>query len=140
MAPNIDRFSNVLSDLLKDIWPKDLVFALMKIRRESRPLLQRVDLSHVSAAPRISIEEAFVSITRDLSNRGSITFREVVANYDQPIDVVVFFLATLELFKIGIVELEQFTTFGELKLTLKRRLESENLDLSMLGAIDSYEG
>ncbi len=140
-AAKEDKFSNVLSDLLKDVTPRDLVFALTRIKRDNRILPQKVDLSHVSVSPRISIEEAFVSITRDLSNKKSITFKDATRQFDQPIDIVVFFLATLELFKIGIIELEQFTTFGELTLTLAKNVdETVSIDLSKFSLIDSYEG
>ena len=134
-----EKFSSALSDLLEDVVPADLIYALMKIKRDRQPKIQHVDLSHVSASPRISIEEAFASITRELTGRQTISFKELVKGYSQPIDIVVFFLATLELYKIGIVELEQFKTFGELKITLNN---APNLSFSQIVAsesIDTYD-
>ena len=48
---------------------------------------------------------------------GPTTFRAVTEGMESRIDVVVRFLAVLELYKQGLVELDQGRTFGELRIT-----------------------
>jgi segregation and condensation protein A len=72
---------------------------------------QRVETSHV-IAPRLSVSEAVVSLVARLRGRGVATFAELVGQGVLPIEVVVHFLALLELYKRSLVDLEQGEAFG----------------------------
>jgi segregation and condensation protein A len=53
------------------------------------------------------------------------------------LDVVVRFLAVLELFKQGFVDLDQPRTFGDIQIVWLGRDRSE---LEELAAVDAYDG
>ena len=48
---------------------------------------------------------------------GPTTFRRLAGHHRQRLEVIVRFLAVLELYKRGLVELDQATTFGDLEIT-----------------------
>ena len=48
--------------------------------------------------------------------QGSATFRELTADCEDRMHVVVRFLALLELYRDGKVEIEQAATFGEIEV------------------------
>lgn len=72
----------------------------------------KVDLYHV-APIRASVAEVAEKVASDLGGR-RLSFREITAGNTERIEVVLHFLAVLELFKEGRVELFQTSTFGEL--------------------------
>ena len=53
----------------------------------------------------------------ELPDSGPISFRRLTGGLVDKLDVVVRFLAVLELYKHGLVELDQAGTFGELVVT-----------------------
>jgi segregation and condensation protein A len=75
-----------------------------------------VDLSHVQPI-RVSMAEALAAVEERLGGSGTIRFRDLVADCDERIHVVVRFLALLELYRDGKVELAQADTFGEIEIT-----------------------
>jgi segregation and condensation protein A len=75
-----------------------------------------VDLSHV-APIRASVSDAIRDVERRLGELGAARFRDLVADCEERIHVVVRFLAVLELHREGKVELEQAETFGEIRVT-----------------------
>jgi segregation and condensation protein A len=74
-----------------------------------------VDLSHV-APIRASVTEALERVTARLSRRGEAQFRELVRDCRERIQVVVRFLALLELHARGQVALSQAQTFGDIEV------------------------
>jgi segregation and condensation protein A len=73
-----------------------------------------LDLFHVTPV-RYTVAEAMEVVEeRFSSRRGPASFRELVADCRERIDVVVRFLALLELYREGKVELVQADTFGEI--------------------------
>ena len=54
-----------------------------------------------------------------------MSFRALVAGIDDRIEVIVRFLAVLELYKQGIVDVDQVETFGD--LTVCRRTDADSL-------------
>jgi segregation and condensation protein A len=74
-----------------------------------------VDLSHV-APIRASVTEALERVTARLSRRGEARFRELVRDCRDRIQVVVRFLALLELHARGQVALSQAQTFGDIEV------------------------
>lgn len=73
-----------------------------------------LDLFHVTPV-RYTVAEAMEVVERRFSSmEGSTTFRDLVSDCRARIDVVVRFLALLELYREGKVDLVQAETFGEI--------------------------
>ncbi len=68
---------------------------------------------------------------------GRVTFRELTSSLVDRIDVVVRFLAVLELYKQGLIDIDQASSFGEIEVVWTA---SPNLTGADLAAIDVYEG
>jgi segregation and condensation protein A len=77
-----------------------------------RPL-PRVDLDHV-APIRASVTDAVFDLVALLPGAGTVTFTELTAGFGERLDVVVRFLAVLELYKRGWVDLAQPNNLAEL--------------------------
>jgi segregation and condensation protein A len=96
-----------------------------------------LDLFHVSAV-RASVTEAVEELLDELPRSGRISFRQLTSALVERLEVVVRFLAVLELFKQGLVDLEQPTNFGEIEIVwIGGRIASLEADLS---TIDAYDG
>ena len=83
-----------------------------------------VDTDHV-APVRASVKEAVQSVLRLLPEREPMSFRALVAGAPHKLEVIVRFLAILELYKQGFVDLAQFSNFGE--LMVRRLSEGERV-------------
>jgi segregation and condensation protein A len=79
-----------------------------------------VDLSHVTPI-RHTVADAMSAVEHRLSSLdgGQASFRTLVADCEDRIHVVVRFLALLELYREGRVELQQGSTFGEIEIEWK---------------------
>ena len=80
--------------------------------------------------------EAVDELLTELPIVGRINFKRLTGDLVERVEVIVRFLAVLELFKQGIVDIEQFTQFGEIDIVW---VGDADTDLSVL-AIDDYEG
>lgn len=75
-----------------------------------------LDLTHVTPI-RYTIAEAMSAVERRIEGFGrSASFRDLVADCEERIQIVVRFLALLELYRDGRVELHQGDTFGEIRV------------------------
>ena len=93
-----------------------------------------VRLHHVTVDA-VSVAETVVSLAQRLPMMGRVSFRQLIDGLASRIEVIVHFLALLELCKLGHIELGQGATFGE--------VEIEWLDVSSgieIGRVDTYEG
>ncbi len=107
-------FLALTPDLLAGVTPGDLVEAFHRAVR-ARPAAH-VDLGHVTPV-RATVGEVAEEVLAALASRPRLRFRELTqgrAGPLEPMEVVLRFLAVLELFKEGRVELSQASTFGEL--------------------------
>ncbi|MGH9185470.1 MAG: segregation and condensation protein A, partial [Acidimicrobiales bacterium] len=91
-----ERFFDVAPDLLAGVTPDQLraVF-LAAVAPRPKPF---IDLDHV-APIRASVIDAVEELLDELPRAGRITFRELTGSLVERLDVVVRFLAVLELFK-----------------------------------------
>lgn len=107
-----ERFLTLMPDLLAAVTPGDLLAAY---RRATTPRpVAKVDLDHV-APIRISVREVVDELAAALAGRGSpLTFRQLTEGLATPLEVIVCFLAVLELYKEGLVDVDQPTRFGDL--------------------------
>ena len=72
-----------------------------------------VDTEHV-APIRASVRDAIETVLALLPSSGTIRFRDLTVAVPGKLEIIVRFLAVLELFKQGVVDLEQVQSFGEL--------------------------
>ena len=102
-------FAGELATLVPDPLAKIELVDLMDSYR--RVLLRQDETAmpevHITALPRISVEQARSSILDFLENRRIATFDDIIADAKSRIDVVVHFLGILELYKLGTISLAQ---------------------------------
>ena len=108
-----DRFAELAPDVLAGVTAEQLRQAYLKATAP-RPAA-RVMLDHV-APIRASVAEAVDELVDRLPRTGSITFHQLTGSVPERLEVIVMFLAVLELYKRGWVDLAQATTFGELTI------------------------
>ncbi len=94
-----------------------------------------VDLYHVTPI-RFTVAEAVAELIDELPRVERITFRRLTGDLVERVEVIVRFLAVLELYKQGLVELDQPTRFGDIQITWTG---GTDVDADAL-EIDVYEG
>lgn len=136
-----ERFADLTPDLLAGVTPLDLRDAMVRAMTP-RPV-PKVALEHVAVA-RISVTEAVAELIDELPRLGRTTFRDLTGSFVERLDVVVRFLAVLELYKQGMVDLDQPVTFGDLSIIWIGDQSGDDDDRSvfadLMGRIDVYEG
>jgi len=90
-----------------------------------------VRTDHV-APVRASVRDAIETVLALLPERGEIAFRELTYGAGERLEVIVRFLAVLELFKQGIIDLDQAGNFAELMVRPLAEGERVALDLTSL--------
>lgn len=129
-----ERHSGLLPDLLEGVTPEKLVAAMVRaITPRPEP---RIDLYHV-APIRASVSDAVAELVHALPNLRSTTFRELTSTQTERLEVVVRFLALLEMYKQGLVDLEQAERFGDIRV---RWIGDDVMAGTAPFAIDDYEG
>lgn len=106
-----ERFAGLTPDVLAGVTP-DRLRGVMEGLAAPRPRAQVV-LDHV-APVRISVADSVTELSMELARRGQATFRALAAGASSRLEVIVRFLAVLELYKQGAVELDQAGTFADL--------------------------
>jgi segregation and condensation protein A len=114
-----DDFAVHAPDLLAGVTPEELAQAYLRGAAE-RPA-PRVDLSHVTVDT-VSVAEAVSALISLPRSERVTSFRSLVEACTTRIEIIVRFLALLELCKMGRVNLGQGRTFGDLQIDW---LESE---------------
>jgi segregation and condensation protein A len=120
-----EPFASLTVDPLDTVTPERLAAAAVRGLSETKQV--EVNTDHV-APIRASVAEAVETVLARLTTGTPTTFRELVADVThRRLDVIVRFLAVLELFKQGLVDVDQASNFATL---LIRRLEGQ-------GALDA---
>jgi segregation and condensation protein A len=135
-----DQFLALTPDVLAGVGPDDLREAFL--RATAPRIVPRIDLDHV-APVRASVTDAVEELLDELPRAGRITFRRLTAELAERLEVVVRFLAVLELFKQGLVDVTQTESFGELTIEWiggdPQAIEDGGW-MSSLAAVDAYDG
>ena len=127
-----ESFAALMPDLLEGVAPIHVMKAY--VRAMTPKPTPRVDLFHVSVI-RANVADALTELLDELPRVGRITFRRLTTGLVERMEIIVRFLALLELFKQGIVELEQPQRFGEIDIVwIGSSLESSSV------TFDEYEG
>jgi segregation and condensation protein A len=133
-----ERFIGLLPDLLAGVEPADLRTACL--RALAPKPVPRIDLDHV-APIRASVTDSVAELLDELPQAGRITFRRLCGALVERLEVIVRFLAVLELFKQGLVELEQAVTFGEIEIVWLGDPDVEAARRTdLVAATDAYDG
>lgn len=130
-----EQFLDVAPDLLDGIDTDDLRAAFLRAMTPKPKLA--VTLDHVTDV-RVSVSDAMEELLDELPRAGRISFRELTSSLVERIEVVVRFLAILELFKQGVVDIDQPSAFGD--ITVLWCGGAERLHLDDLAAVDAYDG
>ncbi len=128
-----DRFASLQPDALAGVSASDLRAALG--RAFSAPPAPRVELDHV-APVRVSVRDAVIELAATLPALGEVGFRRLTEGVAERMQVIVRFLALLELYKEGLVELRQGATFGDLQV----RWLGEEADHLVPHSVEEYQG
>jgi segregation and condensation protein A len=149
-----DRFLSLTPDLLEGVTAADLAAAL---RRALAPRpIPMVEIAHIHAS-RASVVDAVAELLDELPRVGRITFRALTEQLVERLEIVVRFLAVLELFKQGIIDIDQAASFGEIEISwigtdgadypdddvfgaIGRARAGAELTAVDLAAVDAYEG
>ncbi len=129
-----ERFIDLTPDSLLGVTPLQLRAAFMKAAAP-RPE-PRIDLYHV-APIRASVVEAVAELIDELPRVGRITFRDLTAAFVDKLEIVVRFLAVLELFKQGHIDVDQATNFGDITIIWTGGETAADASLAL---VDSYDG
>ena len=109
-----ERFLDIAPDLLAGVTAEQVRTAFL--RAVAPKPLPRVDLDHV-APIRASVTDAVEELLDELPRAGRMTFRELTGGLFERLEVVVRFLAVLELYKQGLIDLEQHGNFADLHIS-----------------------
>jgi len=134
-----DGFTVHAPDLLAGVTVEQLAQAYLKGTAE-RPV-PRVDLSHVTVDT-VTVSETVQALAEVLPDRGPTSFRELTAGLERRIEIIVHFLAVLELCKLGKVSLGQGEVFGDLEVNWIAEGPTTG-EPALAGALitsDEYEG
>jgi segregation and condensation protein A len=105
----------------------------------AEPLAPRVDLTHVTAI-RTTVVVAMAEVVDAVRRAGRVSFRHLVAGLVERVEIVVRFLAVLELVKQGLVEVDQRTgNFGSIVVTWTDAAPA-GVHAADLVAADTYDG
>jgi segregation and condensation protein A len=126
-----DDFVVQAPDLLAGVTPSLLADAYRRATAD-RPV-PTVDLYHVTVDA-VTVSEAVSELQARLPTEGRVTFRSLTGHLTTRIEVIVRFLAVLELCKQGRVALDQGRTFGELGVRWLAGADADG------GSYDEYEG
>jgi segregation and condensation protein A len=118
-------------DLLAGVSPAMLAAAYLR-GIEEKPVAV-VRLHHVTVDA-VTVAETVVALAQTLPSLGRVSFRQLTEGLETRIEVIVHFLALLELCKLGHLDLGQGATFGDLEIEWRGQGAVE------IGRVDTYEG
>jgi segregation and condensation protein A len=122
-------FASLSPDPLEAVTPVQLAAAAA--RGLAPKPVPEVRTDHV-APIRISVREAVETVLALLPASEAVSFRDLARGSVNRLEVVVRFLACLELYKQGFVDLEQFEHFGDLRVRALAPGERAEIDLVSL--------
>ena len=130
-----ERFLGLLPDLLERTTPDDLRAAFL--RAVAPKPVPRVETFHIHQI-KVTVTDAVTELLDELPRMGRATFGELTAGLVDRIEVIVRFLAVLELFKQGWVDLHQPQLLGG--LVVEWIGQGDDVDADDLAFVDAYDG
>jgi segregation and condensation protein A len=108
-----ERFAHLAPDPLAGVTAEKLRASLRALLAP-KPVI-RVGIDHIHQV-RTTVADAVAELTDELPRVGVITFARLTADLAERMEVIVRFLALLELYKQGLIELDQVGTFADLRV------------------------
>tara|TARA_B100001750_G_scaffold245998_1_gene267073 strand:+ start:1265 stop:2113 length:849 start_codon:yes stop_codon:yes gene_type:complete len=108
-----EKLLSLAPDLLIGVDTEDL--AVAAVRAMTLTAVKRVDLGHIAPIT-ASVTDVMLELIDELPSLRRTSFRQLTGGLVDRIEVVVHFLAILELFKQGHIELDQREQFGDITL------------------------
>lgn len=136
VGPDPD-FLNLMPDYLEGITLRSLAVICADIDSKRESFL--LEAEHV-APKRLPVALTVASVDRLTRSKGKVTFSELLDGQDTPEIVVANFLAVLELFKRGLVRVQQDVIFGEIEIEHIEGADSYQLDESVLLELEELSG
>ena len=136
VGPDPD-FLNLMPDYLEGITLRSLAVICADIDSKRETFL--LEAEHV-APKRLPVALTVASVDRLTRSKGKVTFSELLDGQDTPEIVVANFLAVLELFKRGLVRVQQDVIFGEIEIERIEGADSYQLDESVLLELEELSG
>lgn len=107
-----DVFVEMVPDVLAGVTPDRVRRAYLRAIAP-KPTPPKLDISHLPMV-RVSVREAIDEVWHRMRRDRRATFRELTENAPDRLHVVVAFLAVLELYKQGVIEIDQAINFGDI--------------------------
>lgn len=136
VGPDPD-FLNLMPDYLEGITLRSLAVICADIDSKRETFL--LEAEHV-APKRLPVALTVASVDRLTRSKGKVTFSELLDGQDTPEIVVANFLAVLELFKRGLVRVQQDVIFGEIEIEHIEGADLYQLDESVLLELEELSG
>ncbi|MBF0911004.1 MAG: segregation/condensation protein A [Atopobium sp.] len=136
VGPDPD-FLNLMPNYLEGITLRSLAVICADIDSKRETFL--LEAEHV-APKRLPVALTVASVDRLTRSKGKVTFSELLDGQDSPEIVVANFLAVLELFKRGLVRVQQDIIFGEIEIEHIEGADSYQLDESVLLELEELSG
>ena len=133
---NTERWLNLAPAVLDGVSPSDVRTAYLRAAAH-RPV-PRVDVTHITPIS-LTVGHAVAELIEELTSVGRATFRRLTLGVDDRLELVVRFLAVLELVKQGLADVEQATTFGDIVISWTGH---DDLDVraAAVAGVDAYDG
>jgi segregation and condensation protein A len=128
-----ERFAAVAPDLLEGTSLTSLRNAA--VRALTPKPVPVVDLYHVNPI-RTTVADAVAELMEELPRAGRTTFRQLTASIGERIEIIIRFLAVLELYKQGAIEIDQPERFGDIEVEWTAEADFDSGSV----LIDVYEG
>ena len=119
-----ERFVDLAPDLLARVQISHLAAAAAAVFAP-KPVIV-LDTSHVSPI-KASVKDAISELAATLERGATLSFEELCGFQTERIEVVVRFLALLELFKAGAIDLAQATRFGDITASWTGEVQVEEV-------------
>ena len=130
------EFLGLMPDYLEGITLRSLAVICADI--DSRRETMLLEAEHV-APRRLPVALTIAAVDRFVRGRGRVTFSELLDGQDTPEVVVANFLAILELYKRGLVDVRQSETFGEIDVSHIEGAPAYELDESVLAEMREWD-
>jgi segregation and condensation protein A len=105
------EFAHLYPDVMQDVTPEMLRIVAAAVLAPPKDL----DLSHVTSVG-VSLADAMEAVRARLIGREDARFRDLIDGCHERIEVVVRFLAILELHREGKIEMAQAHVFGDIEV------------------------
>ena len=116
------KYAQLLPEVLIGVTPDRFAAVANRVLVPKRAPIFSIDHIH---RPLISVADEANLVVAMLRQRGSATFRSLVADADNTLVVIARFLAILELYKDSLIRFEQIVALGELHITWTGSAEGE---------------